>query len=46
MTWETLIKHLASEGFEGEATLDEVQKHLGDTGLDSEMISDAECRPS
>ena len=42
MTWETLIKHLASEGFEGEATLDEVQKHLGDTGLDSEMISDAE----
>jgi len=42
MTWETLIKHLASEGFEGEATLEEVQKHLGDTGLDSEMISDAE----
>lgn len=42
MTWETLIKHLASEGFDGEATLDSVQKHLGESGLDSDTVSDAD----
>jgi HK97 family phage major capsid protein len=42
MTWETLCKHLASQGFEGDANLEQVQKHLADQGLDADMVSDAE----
>ncbi len=42
MTWETLVKHLRSEGYEGDETLEAVAKHLDDSGLDAENISDAE----
>jgi len=42
MTWETLVKHLRSEGYEGDETLEAVAKHLDDSGLDTENISDAE----
>tara|TARA_Y100001973_G_C5209184_1_gene344092 strand:- start:20632 stop:21969 length:1338 start_codon:yes stop_codon:yes gene_type:complete len=42
MTWETLVKHLRSEGYEGEETLEAVAKHLDDQGLDTENIADAE----
>jgi HK97 family phage major capsid protein len=42
MTWETLVKHLRSEGYEGDETLEAVAKHLDDSGLDPENISDAE----
>ena len=42
MTWETLIKHLRSEGYEGEANLGDVQKHLDETGLDVDSVTDSE----
>ena len=42
MTWETLVKHLRTEGFDGEETLEAVTKHLDDAGLDTDNIADAE----